>query len=189
MSSHVRGLDAATHALEGAFTGLQGELRDLRRDMAVCMATRYRKVPSQVGMLRGLGIDADGILLNVARSELLKPLFLVVKDPSRHYLVVIVRGTTSLRDIFTSLSGTTKPHHMSAADGVVLGYAHFGMLAAARWIYKQARPVLDAFLTAHPTWRLRLVGHSLGGGTAALLCMMCAPSRAPLAPRLRAPAA
>lgn len=156
---------------------VQEELRDLRRDMAVCMATRYRKVPNQVSTLQGLGIDADGILLNVTRSELLKPLFLVVKDPSRQYLVVIVRGTTSLRDIFTSLSGTTKPHHMMGCDGVVLGYAHFGMLAAARWIYKQARPVLDAFLREHPAWRLRLVGHSLGGGTAALLCMMCALRR------------
>jgi Lipase (class 3) len=110
------------------------------------------------------------------RSALLKPLFIIVKDRSRRALLLIIRGTTSLRDIFTSLSGTTKPHHVMGANGVVLGYSHFGMLAAARWIHRQAKPTLDRFLAQHPDWRLHLIGHSLGAGTAALLAMMCAPA-------------
>ena len=143
--------------------------------MAMCMVTRYRKVPTQVKQLVAQGIDPSDILLNMDRSALLKPLFIVVKDTSRKALLLIVRGTTSLRDIFTSLSGTTKPHHVVGRDGVVLGYSHFGMLAAARWIHRQAKPTLEKFLEANPDWRLHLVGHSLGAGTAALLCMMCAP--------------
>jgi hypothetical protein len=138
----------------------------------MCMATRFRKVPNQMKQLTSLGIDASHIVYNVKRSELLKPLFLVVKDPERKCLVVIVRGTTSMRDLFTSLSGTTKPHHVMGGDGLVLGYSHFGMLAAARWIHRQVRPLLEEILTENPAWSLRLVGHSLGAGTAALLCMM-----------------
>ena len=37
-----------------------------------------------------------------------------------------------LQDIFTSLTGASKPHHVVDDKGVVLGYSHFGMLAAAR---------------------------------------------------------
>ena len=154
----------------------QAELRNIRRDAAMCMVTRYRKTPNQVRQLRALGIAPEDILLSVNRSALLKPLFIVVRDHQRKMLLLIIRGTTSLRDIFTSLSGTTKPHHLFGRDGVVLGYSHFGMLAAARWILGQARATLEAFLADNRDWRLHLVGHSLGGGTAALLCMMCAPA-------------
>ena len=117
---------------------------------------------------------------------------------------------------------------------MVLGYSHFGMLAAARWIKQQLRPrvgargqrgsgrgdgrrlrgpmmgrdlrrccrsfrstlrqpeppapalrrppphrpprhappQLEAALGDNPGFRLRIIGHSLGGGTAALLTMM-----------------
>ena len=156
------------------FHRLQARLRDVRRDMAVCMVTRHRKVPSQKRQLAAIGIADSDIIMNMDRSALLKPLFIIVQDRVRQSLLLVIRGTTSLRDIFTSLSGTIKPHHVFGRDGVVLGYSHFGMLAAARWIYRQAKPVLEEFLAEHPGWKLRLVGHSLGGGTAALLCMMCA---------------
>ena len=38
------------------------------------------------------------------------------------------------QDMFTSLTGASKPHHIVDGAGVVLGYSHFGMLAAARWL-------------------------------------------------------
>ena len=37
-------------------------------------------------------------------------------------------------------------------------------------------------LAANPKMRLQLVGHSMGGGTAAILTMMCAPFAALTAP-------
>ena len=48
------------------------------------------------------------------------------------------------------------------------------MLASARWIHSQAADTLNGFLAERPDWRLWVVGHSLGGGTAALLCTLCA---------------
>jgi len=52
------------------------------------------------------------------------------------------------------------------------------MLAAARWILQETVEPLKAALAEHPTFRLRIVGHSLGAGAAALLTMMCAPGGA-----------
>ncbi|CAN0877713.1 Diacylglycerol lipase-alpha [Linum grandiflorum] len=43
------------------------------------------------------------------------------------------------------------------------------MVAAARWISKLAIPCLKDALSRYPDYKLKIVGHSLGGGTAALL--------------------
>ena len=52
--------------------------------------------------------------------------------------------------------------------------SHFGMLAAARWILQETVEPLKVALAKYPTFRLRIVGHSLGAGAAALLTMMYA---------------
>ena len=78
-----------------------------------------------------------------------------------------------LQDMFTSLTGTSKPHHMvDPESGVVLGYSHFGMLAAARWLLQQLSGIMKQALNDHPGYKLKVIGHSLGGGTAAMLTMM-----------------
>ena len=77
------------------------------------------------------------------------------------------------QDMFTSLTGTSKPHHMvDPESGVVLGYSHFGMLAAARWLLQQLAGPMKQALKDHPGYKLKVIGHSLGGGTAAMLTMM-----------------
>lgn len=73
---------------------------------------------------------------------------------------------------FCPFAGASKPHHLVDANGVVLGYSHFGMLAAARWIKGQTRQLLEQALADNPGYSLKIIGHSLGGGTAALLTMM-----------------
>ena len=78
-----------------------------------------------------------------------------------------------VQDMFTSLTGASKPHHMVDPDsGVVLGYSHFGMLAAARWLQQQLMGTLQQAMQEHPGYQLKIVGHSLGGGTAAMRTMM-----------------
>ena len=72
--------------------------------------------------------------------------------------------------MFTSLSGAVKPHHVLNPDGTLaLGHAHLGMLAAARWLERHVVPTLLEALHSNPGYSLRVVGHSMGGGTAALL--------------------
>lgn len=157
---------------------VQAELAILQRDMQLCVVTRYRKVANQLARLRDAGVPDDCVLMHGGASAMLKPLFIVLRDDSRKALVIIVRGTSSIRDVFTSLSVTSKPHHVLGESGMVVGWSHFGMLAGARWIYGKARPVVHEFMRDHPDWHVRLVGHSLGGGTAAMLTMMCAPPSA-----------
>lgn len=77
-----------------------------------------------------------------------------------------------LQDMFTSMTSASKPHHVVDADGVVLGYSHFGMLASARWIKAEVAAPLHAARAAEPGFSLTLVGHSMGAGTAAMLTMM-----------------
>ena len=77
-----------------------------------------------------------------------------------------------LQDMFTSLTGASKPHHMVDGAGVVLGYSHFGMLAGARWLLHEAQEPLRQALESNPGLQLKIAGHSLGGGTAAMLTMM-----------------
>lgn len=159
------------------------DLKDIRRAMQLAFVTRFRKVQNIKAALQALGLPEEAVLLQLGRSALLKPLFLVVKDEEAKRLYVLIRGTTSIRDLFTTLTVKCKPHHVVGPGGnLVLGWAHFGMLASARWIHSQAADTLNNFLADNPDWQLWVVGHSLGGGTAALLCtLLRAASNSPAA--------
>lgn len=82
-------------------------------------------------------------------------------------VVLVVRGTHSMRDTLTCLVGESRPHHAYGDmhdDGPalieshtgrtrqpVLGYAHGGMLAGARWLLDEVKEVLaDAFQVRIP---------------------------------------
>ncbi|GKD54404.1 lipase, class 3, partial [Tanacetum coccineum] len=78
------------------------------------------------------------------------------------------------KDTLTAATGAVVPfHHSVIHDGgisnLILGYAHCGMVAAARWIAKLSIPSLLEALKENPGYEVKVVGHSLGGGTAALL--------------------
>ena len=48
------------------------------------------------------------------------------------------------------------------AHGVVLGYSHLGMLAAARWLLKQVEVPLREAMARYPDYKLRVVGECVG---------------------------
>jgi predicted lipase len=50
--------------------------------------------------------------------------------------------------------------------GKHLGRVHAGMLQAARSILQEVRLLLCDAVAQHPTWRVVVCGHSLGGGVA-----------------------
>jgi hypothetical protein len=114
----------------------------------------------------------EDILQQELRAGVLKPSYILTRDTTLGAIVLAVRGTHSFKDAFTSLTGASKPHHLVDSNNVVLGHAHFGMLAAARWLRGEVAPSLEAALAANPGFSLYLVGHSLGAGTAAMLTMM-----------------
>lgn len=55
------------------------------------------------------------------------------------------------------------------------------MLAAARWIKGQTKARMEQALADNPGYRLHIIGHSLGGGTACLLSMMLKEAGGPFA--------
>ncbi|XVE82202.1 hypothetical protein DITRI_Ditri15bG0128400 [Diplodiscus trichospermus] len=104
----------------------------------------------------------------------MKPAFTIIRDKNSKCFLLLVRGTHSIKDTLTAATGAVVPFHHSVLDdggvsNLVLGYAHCGMVAAARWIAWLTASCLLEALAEYPDYKVNIVGHSLGGGTAALL--------------------
>ena len=75
--------------------------------------------------------------------------------------ILVIRGTHSIKDTLTAATGAVVPfHHSVVYEGgvsdLVLGYAHCGMVAAARWIAKLATPCLLKALGEYPDYKIQV---------------------------------
>ncbi|KAF3456283.1 hypothetical protein FNV43_RR00933 [Rhamnella rubrinervis] len=133
----------------------------------------FSKKPFPVFLESG-GYSQEDVLLQKPKAGLLKPAFTILRDKNSKCFLLLIRGTHSIKDTLTAATGAVVPfHHSVLHDGgisnLVLGYAHCGMVAAARWIAKLSTPFLLKALGECPGYKIKVIGHSLGGGTAALL--------------------
>ncbi|CAK8531654.1 unnamed protein product [Lathyrus sativus] len=147
------------------------ELYELLRLLTLGML--FSKKPFPV-FLDSAGFTVEDVLMQKPKAGLLKPAFTIIRDTQSKCLLLLIRGTHSIKDTLTAATGAVVPfHHSVLNDGgisnLVLGYAHCGMVAAARWIAKLCTPTLLKALGECPDFNVKIVGHSLGGGTAALL--------------------
>ncbi|KAK9101558.1 hypothetical protein Scep_024988 [Stephania cephalantha] len=147
------------------------ELRHLLKLLTLCW--HFSKKPFPL-FLEETGYSLEDVLLQEPKSGILKPAFTILADKSSKCFLLLVRGTHSIKDTLTVATGAVVPfHHTVVSKGgvsdLVLGYAHCGMVAASRWIAKLATPCLIKALSQYPEYKIKIVGHSLGGGTAALL--------------------
>lgn len=76
-----------------------------------------------------------------------------------------IRGTWSARDILTDLCCTGEDFETPSGTK----HAHHGMLEAARGIATDVEEAVQTFLNTNAEYSLVIVGHSLGGGVAAVL--------------------
>ncbi|KAF3630259.1 hypothetical protein FXO37_28535 [Capsicum annuum] len=141
------------------------------RLVTLCML--FSKKPFPV-FLESAGYSQEDVLLQKPKAGLLKPAFTIIRDRNLNCFLLLIRGTHSIKDTLTAATGAVVPFHHSVLDdggvsNLVLGYAHCGMVAAARWIAKLSMPFLVKALEENPEYEIKIVGHSLGGGTAALL--------------------
>lgn len=95
--------------------------------------------------------------------QILKPAFTILTDKSTKSILLLIRGTHSIRDTLTAATGAVVPfHHTLLYEGgisdLILGYAHCGMVAAARSIAKLATPCLLEALHEYPDYKLKVCG-------------------------------
>ncbi|KAG6428348.1 hypothetical protein SASPL_112599 [Salvia splendens] len=141
------------------------------RLLTLCMF--FSKKPFPV-FLETAGFTEANVLLQKPKAGILKPAFTILRDENSKCFLLLIRGTHSIKDTLTAATGAVVPFHHSVLDdggvsNLVLGYAHCGMVAAARWIAKLSTPTLLKAVEQYPDYEVKIVGHSLGGGTAALL--------------------
>lgn len=147
------------------------ELRYLLNLLTLCW--HFSKKPFPL-FLETTGYTNEDALLQEPKAGILKPAFTILLDKKQKCFLLLIRGTHSIKDTLTAATGAVVPFHHTVLHGggvsdLVLGYAHCGMVAAARWIAKLATPCLSKAVHKYPDYRIKVVGHSLGGGTAALL--------------------
>uniref|UniRef100_A0A175YPJ6 Fungal lipase-like domain-containing protein n=1 Tax=Daucus carota subsp. sativus TaxID=79200 RepID=A0A175YPJ6_DAUCS len=133
----------------------------------------FSKKPFPV-FLESAGYTHEDVILREPKAGILRPAFTILCDKNLKCFLLVIRGTHSIKDTLTAATGAVVPfHHSVLHDGgisdLVLGYAHCGMVAAARWIAKLSCPFLLKALNSFPDYQVKIVGHSLGGGTASLL--------------------
>lgn len=93
--------------------------------------------------------------------QLLKPAFTIIRDRNLKCFLLLIRGTHSIKDTLTAATGAVVPFHHSVLDdggisSLVLGYAHCGMVAAARWIAKLSMPFLVKALDENPEYEIKV---------------------------------
>ncbi|PPS18841.1 hypothetical protein GOBAR_AA01716 [Gossypium barbadense] len=167
----VASVFAGNNCVELKGQEIKEELNKLLRLLTLCMF--FSKKPFPV-FLDFAGYSEEDVLLHKPKAGLMKPAFTIICDKDSKCFLLLIRGTHSIKDTLTAATGAVVPfHHSVLHDGgisnLVLGYAHCGMVAAARWIAKLAAPCLLKALSEYPDYQVKIVGHSLGGGTAALL--------------------
>lgn len=123
-----------------------------------------------------------------------RPAYFIVRDHSRRSIVLCVRGTWSAHDLLTDFRCTAQyfevesfvqntcsgenPHHWNILYAVEKVFVrlfhrerrgHHGMLEAARAVLWDTKAIIEKELNERPSYTLVCVGHSLGGGCAALI--------------------
>ena len=93
--------------------------------------------------------------------QLLRPAFTIICDKGSKSFLLLIRGTHSIKDTLTAATGAVVPfHHLVLHEGgisnLVLGYAHCGMVAAARWIAKCTTPCLLKAVNQHPDYSIKV---------------------------------
>ncbi|CAO1618794.1 unnamed protein product [Parajaminaea phylloscopi] len=127
-----------------------------------------------------VGVGVDDVLLSsfaesglgpgLATTELTPVVNFVVVDRECEAVVLACRGTLGLSDVLVDLTCDYEAIRCASGEGNV----HKGIWQSARRLTHQQGTVISTLreaLEANPTFGLVTVGHSLGGGVAALLAL------------------
>lgn len=119
------------------------------------------------GLAKNTMLRENNILKFVKDSSVMRPGYYVGVDHRRKLVVFGIRGTHTIYDLITDI--------VSSSDDEVTfeGYStHFGTAEAARWFLNHELQTIRRCLERYEGYKLRLVGHSLGGAIASLMAIM-----------------
>uniref|UniRef100_A0A804MLQ3 Fungal lipase-type domain-containing protein n=1 Tax=Zea mays TaxID=4577 RepID=A0A804MLQ3_MAIZE len=119
------------------------------------------------GLARYSMLRKRNVVKFVKDSSILRPGYYIGIDPRAKLVILGIRGTHTVYDLVTDL--------IALSDKKVSpkGFStHFGTYEAARWYLRHELGIIRKCLEKHKDYELRLVGHSLGGASAALLAIM-----------------
>ncbi|XP_050533463.1 diacylglycerol lipase-beta [Daktulosphaira vitifoliae] len=101
--------------------------------------------------------------------------FFVALDHETSSIVISIRGSLSMRDVFTDLTAVVEKLDVEGVPPD--SYAHKGMLHSAKYIKSELEDhnIIEKALINFPEYNLVITGHSLGAGTAVLLAFYMRP--------------
>lgn len=110
-----------------------------------------------------ISAETDDIVIvdYLSKSEVHRPAYCLAVDNIRSLILLILRGSVQFSDAATDVQ----------CEIVDETRTHDGMERAAGWFDHHLRGIVSFLCSAHPTYKIVLCGHSLGGGVASLLAM------------------
>ncbi|KAF9358850.1 hypothetical protein BGX26_000776 [Mortierella sp. AD094] len=106
----------------------------------------------------------DMIMWHFDKRTALVPSYYIIREPKYNALCIIIRGTFSITDAMTDLVCEYYPYK----DGLV----HKGIMDNARFVFEHSGKDIEAALKKFNLSTIYCIGHSLGAGSASLLCSL-----------------
>ncbi|KAI5059894.1 hypothetical protein GOP47_0024314 [Adiantum capillus-veneris] len=156
---------ATRHALEGVSDSIDGSVVSDKQELEEILYwldwAWASYLADEKAITEFLHIEGQQLKKHVNTSAILKPAYCIAIDDAKKCVVLSIRGTYAATDVLTDLQP-----HSEKFEG---GYAHSGILSAARWILENENDNLQILMSENLGYKLVLTGHSLGAGAACLL--------------------
>ncbi|KAG0340183.1 hypothetical protein BG000_000495 [Podila horticola] len=106
----------------------------------------------------------DMVVWHFDKRTALVPSYYIIRDPKYNCLCIIIRGTFSITDAMTDLVCEYYPYKG--------GLVHKGIMDNARFVLERSGKDIEAAIKKFNLRSIYCLGHSLGAGSASLLCSL-----------------